>query len=837
METSELLGTITTVVADTRRRGLTFKTASDERLRARQLSFGDERLLSFASCSYLGLEYHPALIAGVHEAVDRYGTQFSASRAYVSAPQYEELEELLGVVFDGFPLVLGSTTLAHQTALPALVTEKDALVIDHQAHHSVHLAAQLVRGNGARVEVVRHGELEKALDVVRQLAGTHREVWFACDGVYSMFGDTVPLPLLHALLDVAPNVRLYIDDAHGLSWAGTHGRGNLLTKLPINERMVVATSTSKGFGAGGGVLVFATREQRDWIKDCLGTLAFCGPLQPPTLGAAVASARLHASDAIVPLQRKLQERIQQLNAALLASDRPPVAVTETPIFFVGIGLPKVTFDVVEELRRDGLHVTPSFYPAVPMRRSGLRFSLTTEHTEADIDRLVGSLQRAIPPVLARHGMTDEDVAAAFETALPAANRSGGASRPAPATAVPRREAPSGSNGLTVERQRTIRDVDQELWDGVLGGTAACSWEAMALAEDVFGGAATRPWSFDYVLVRDETGTLVAATCFTTSLCKDDMLMRSEISAAVEARRSDDPEFLTSWVTMTGSPLSEGAHLWVRRSTTWRDALLLVLQAADEIREARGATMLMLRDFAGEDGELEQFLLEQGLLRVPMLDAHMLEALPAGEDEYLASLSNKKKRRFVREQLTRRDLFEVSTHGVGSVDQAPLPAGGVGHLHALYRSLATRKLRINVFELPEALIEGFLGSPAWEIVTVKIPVAHGGPADGRPVLWYAAHVHGEHYAAFMAGFEQTYLGSHQLYRQMLLQIVLQARRRGARSVHLGMDATVEKQRYGARPVPTWAFVQADEHYNGTVLREIVAEVAAATAPRTVVNSAP
>mgnify|MGYP000110696393 CR=1 FL=1 len=47
-------------------------------------------------CSYLGLEHHPALIRGVHDAVDRWGTQFSASRGYVSAPPYEALEEHIG---------------------------------------------------------------------------------------------------------------------------------------------------------------------------------------------------------------------------------------------------------------------------------------------------------------------------------------------------------------------------------------------------------------------------------------------------------------------------------------------------------------------------------------------------------------------------------------------------------------------------------------------------------------------------------------------------------------------------------------------------------------------
>src|SRR5262249_51231207 len=143
-----------------------------------------------------------------------------------------------------------------------------------------------------------------------------RTVWFACDGVYSMYGDLAPLGLLGQLLDAAPNVRLYVDDAHGMSWAGQHGRGSFLSRTSLSERMVVATSLNKAFSAAGGCLASRTAEERELVRVCGAPMVFSGPIQPPLIGAGVASARLHLSPEITELQGALRRRVALCNALL-----------------------------------------------------------------------------------------------------------------------------------------------------------------------------------------------------------------------------------------------------------------------------------------------------------------------------------------------------------------------------------------------------------------------------------------------------------------------------------------------------------------------------------------
>src|SRR5262249_44808548 len=148
VETSEILRTIETLHADARRRNLFFQHATDAELSGRTVTVNGRELVSFGSCSYLGLELHPNLIDGACEAARRFGTQFSCSRGYLSAPLYEELEATFSRMFEGHVLVAPTTTLGHAAAFDALMTEKDAIVLDHQVHASVHMAANIARTRG-----------------------------------------------------------------------------------------------------------------------------------------------------------------------------------------------------------------------------------------------------------------------------------------------------------------------------------------------------------------------------------------------------------------------------------------------------------------------------------------------------------------------------------------------------------------------------------------------------------------------------------------------------------------------------------------------------------------
>src|SRR5678816_4442627 len=117
-----------------------------------------------------------------------------------------------------------------------------------------------------------------------------------------MLGDLAPMGHLSELLAKYPRLHLYVDDAHATSWRGKNGRGLALDLVPDRNRVVVAMSLNKGFAGGGGALIFGLPEDRDRVRRC-GPLIFGGPVQPPMLGAGVASAKLHMEPGFTKLQQ------------------------------------------------------------------------------------------------------------------------------------------------------------------------------------------------------------------------------------------------------------------------------------------------------------------------------------------------------------------------------------------------------------------------------------------------------------------------------------------------------------------------------------------------------
>ena len=108
---------------------------------------------AFGSCGYLGLGGRDErLKAGAIEAINRYGTQFSSSRAYVSSYYYEESEDLLRKMFGRPLLLLQSLTVGHMSNIPILVGNDDAVILDSQVHDSVQTAVQFLRNRDVRVE-------------------------------------------------------------------------------------------------------------------------------------------------------------------------------------------------------------------------------------------------------------------------------------------------------------------------------------------------------------------------------------------------------------------------------------------------------------------------------------------------------------------------------------------------------------------------------------------------------------------------------------------------------------------------------------------------------------
>jgi 7-keto-8-aminopelargonate synthetase-like enzyme len=347
------------------------------------------KLKNFASCSYMGLERHPDLIAGARAALEEFGSNFSISRIYLQCPLYAPLEDALSEMTDRHILVTPSTTLGHLAALPVIVGDKDVVIVDQFAHASIHMATDLVAD--VPIELLRHSRMDLLEDRLKELGDGVERVWYLCDGVYSMLGDCAPFEELSSLMRRYPKLHVYADDAHSISWAGRHGRGAVLSSLTELDRVVVAMSLNKAFGAVGGALAFPSAELRDRVQRCGGPLIFSGPIAPAGLGAGVASAKLHLSAQFADMQDELHERVAYARAAVSEASVPLATQSDTPILMVHYDSVPAAREVVRGLRERGFFVCISTFPAVPVNKPSMRFTISRHNSFADISDLVNAL--------------------------------------------------------------------------------------------------------------------------------------------------------------------------------------------------------------------------------------------------------------------------------------------------------------------------------------------------------------------------------------------------------------------------------------------------------------
>jgi 7-keto-8-aminopelargonate synthetase-like enzyme len=370
--------------------GLVLQTGSSPN--GRYVGVDGKQYLSFGSCSYMSLETRPELRDAAHDAIDRWGTQFHFSRVYVQCQLYEELESCLALMTGRPTLVAASTSLAHMAALPVLIEDGDSVVVDQFAHASLHTALRLVPS--APLEIVRHNRMDLLDAALKRLAPTSKQIWYVADGLYSMLGDFADLEGLKQLLDAHPKLRLYVDDAHATSWMGVRGRGVTLEHFASDPRVVVALSLNKAFSAAGGALAVPSEVMKHRIRRAGSTMLFSGPIQPPMLGAAVGSARLHLGEEFPQLQRELVSKIAHGARALERHQLVLGAPAQSPIFQLQCDSTRMTRAIVTRMRDLGYYCCAVAFPAVPVNRPGIRFTVCRHNTSEDIDSFVAALADA-----------------------------------------------------------------------------------------------------------------------------------------------------------------------------------------------------------------------------------------------------------------------------------------------------------------------------------------------------------------------------------------------------------------------------------------------------------
>jgi 7-keto-8-aminopelargonate synthetase-like enzyme len=800
---NNFLNTVNDVITDGKNSGILHLNVSDQLLSGNMLSINSNSLVNFSSCSYLGLEFDRRLKDGAMQAVENYGTQFSASRAYLSSVHYQELESKFNQIFDAQCIVAPTTTLGHIATIPVIVSDNDAVILDHQVHSSVQTAAALLKPKGIHVELLRHNRMDILEARIAELSKKYHKVWYMADGIYSMYGDGSPIEQIYALMDKYERFHYYVDDAHGMSCFGKHGRGYVLQNHNLHPKMILAISLAKAFATGGAVMVFPNAKLASFVRTCGGPMITSGPMQPSALGAALASADIHLSDEINSMQTDLHENIKYANLMIKKAGLPLIKDLDSPVFFVGVGLPKVGYQLIKKMMDDGYYTNLGAFPAVPMKNTGVRFTITRLHTFDQIEGMVSSMAHHFDKVLEEQNFSRELIYKSFKIDSPTDKK-----------VKELVQSQVASSQLKVEKYKTISQIDKTLWNHLFEGKGSFDYDGLLFLEKAFQGndSPENNWEFDYLIVKEkQSNKVVLATFFTTALCKDDMLSHEAVSEKIEqTRKTEDPYFLTSKMVMTGSLLTEGPHIYLHEISNFKKQAYNELYATAAILQKQyNASTIMLRDFMDDNGPLDKLMLENGFFKVQMPETNVHRQLIwKNEDQYLSTLS-KKERYHVRSEILRySSQFTTSIITHPSKEQC-------AHWFNLYKDVKQGSYKLNTFDLPERLFEEIATSQNWEALSLQLSV-NGEMKEVAVVFNYKS---GTTYNAMFIGIDRHIQSGFSIYRQALYQILKRANALNCIVVNYGFTASLEKRRLGAEAHTTVAYMQSEDHFNASVIESM------------------
>ncbi|MHA7943588.1 aminotransferase class I/II-fold pyridoxal phosphate-dependent enzyme [Formosa sp. 3Alg 14/1] len=795
---NNFLDIVDEVFTDATKHGIIHLYADGESLSGRTIGIEGKSLFHFGTTGYLGLEQDERLKRAAVEAILRYGTQFPLSKTYVSHPLYQSLEEKMETIYGHPVIITKNSTLGHIGVIPSVVSDSDAIILDHQVHWSVQNAAKVLKTRRVPIEMIRHNHLNMLEDKLKKLSSKHQKIWYMADGLYSMFGDAAPVKELLELSNKYPQLHLYFDDVHGMSWVGKHGSGYVMQELGnLPEHVLVFGTLSKTFGASGAVMACSNKELHRKIKTFGGPLTFSAQLEPASVGAAIASADIHLSDEIYTMQNALQQRISLFNDLLQDTTLPLVERNNSPVFYIGTGMPITGYNFVNRLIKDGFFINLGLFPAVPVKNTGVRITISRHNQPKEIKALVDAMAYHFPRALEATFTTPNKVFSAFNLK------------------VKKVEEPKIQTiqGLTLQFAESIREVDRELWDGLFAGQGVFDYQGLQFLEQTFKGnlQTISNWQFFYIIIKDQMNRPVLASYFTYALWKDDMLAPEDVSQNIELKRLKDPLHMTSYVLSMGSIFTEGDHLYLDKShPLWLNAIQLMFHELDRLDKALEPSMIVLRDFI-EDEVLNELFHNHGFFKVAMPDSATIPEFKwNGESSYLKNLSSRSRRHFRTDILPYEAYYDVEILNHISPKQKTI-------CYTLFQQVRAHNLGLNTFTYPIKVLENMSINPNWEFIMLTLKKEYSIPKKQSIVgVMFCYRNSGQTYVPAFIGMDYAYVESHNVYRQLLYQTIKRAGTLGMEHIDFGMTAAFEKKKLGAVITHKVAYMQAKDNFSMEVL---------------------
>jgi 8-amino-7-oxononanoate synthase len=258
-------------------------------------------------------------------------------------------------------------------------------LVDKLAHASILDAASASAPHRGAVRVFPHNNLDKLSRLLRDSPAPQLDVVIT-ESIFSMDGDAADLAGLSKLKGKHSFI-LMLDEAHASGVYGQDGCG-YAGELGLAAMVDISIVTlSKAMGGIGGTIC-ASRAFCNAVEN-FGR-AFIYTTNIPAAAAAAAQAAIQVLRDEPQRQNRVRDLARRVRAQLAAAN-VHLLPGDSPILCWVLGSEAAAIATAQSLRDKGLFVTPVRPPTVAPGSSRLRMTLSSQHTDEEIQQLISAV--------------------------------------------------------------------------------------------------------------------------------------------------------------------------------------------------------------------------------------------------------------------------------------------------------------------------------------------------------------------------------------------------------------------------------------------------------------
>ncbi len=354
--------------------------------------WNDKEFIKMNSNSYLGMSLRDEVIEAEEDAAKKYGAGPGAVR-FISGTHkpHIELEEKLAKFHSREAgMIFSSAYVASIGVIVPLTTKETVVVSDELNHNCIINAIRLSRP--AEKVIYKHNDMADLNFKLKESIGKGKRALVITDGIFSMRGDNAPLNKIVEICrkyndDFEEGIITIADDSHGVGALGETGRGT--EEYTGGKVDILVATLGKAFGVNGGYVV-SSSTIIEYLRETAPMYIYSNPITVSESCAAMKSIDILDSpegikilEHLRAMTKKFDSGLRELGYETIKGDHPivPLMIRDT----------KKTSELVDYLTEHGVLGTGLNYPVVPKGDEEIRLQVCADHTESDIDYVLGVL--------------------------------------------------------------------------------------------------------------------------------------------------------------------------------------------------------------------------------------------------------------------------------------------------------------------------------------------------------------------------------------------------------------------------------------------------------------